>query len=263
MAQAERGGGAADTADDGALHIVGCGRGREIDRLLEERTVQRIGLVEDRERRAALPAVSSPSSAYSRPGMNPSMTAVVCASFRSAQHVRLPHERPQPRERRDEPFGVVGPHHAAAARQRDRFEDTGIRQWQMADGGWLMVDRPRERTRVPGRPASRRRSRVSSLCRGRGRALDGMPRQPELSSDAGRDDGRPVADDDQAVERPGGSRLEDGGHGRVLVVEADRNRVVLPRILDQVTPIRREDEFDPEPRGGVTERARLVAGRRR
>ncbi len=50
VAQAERGGGAADTADDGALHVVGCGRGREIDRLLEERAVQRIGLVEDRER---------------------------------------------------------------------------------------------------------------------------------------------------------------------------------------------------------------------
>jgi hypothetical protein len=51
--------------------------------------------------------------------------------------------------------------------------------------------------------------------------------------------------------------------GGVLVVEADRNRLVLPRILNQVTPIRRENEFGPEPRGGVTERARLVAGRRR
>jgi hypothetical protein len=50
------------------------------------------------------------------------------------QYVRLPHERLQPRERRGESFGVVGPHHAAAARKRDRFQDTGIGQWLMADG---------------------------------------------------------------------------------------------------------------------------------
>jgi hypothetical protein len=88
----------------------------------------------------------------------------------------------------------------------------------------------------------------AQLVSGRGRAFNGMPRQPEVPGDAGCDDGRPVANHDQAVERPDGGRLEDGGHRGVLVVEADRNRLVLPRILNQVTPIRREDEFGPEPR---------------
>ncbi len=53
-------------------------RGRDVDRFLEERTVERIGLVEDREH-VQLAVVSSPSSAYSRPGMNPSTSAVACA----------------------------------------------------------------------------------------------------------------------------------------------------------------------------------------
>jgi hypothetical protein len=57
--------------------------------------------------------------------------------------------------------------------------------------------------------------------------------------------------------------LEDRRHRRVLVVKPDRNRLVLPGILDQVTPIGAVDKLHPEPFGRVAERARLISGCRR
>ena len=126
-----------------------------------------------------------------------------------------------------------------------------------------MVDGDRERTTAPGRPASRRRSRVSSLCRAATAAGWRMPRQAEPLGDARADHGRAIADDEQAVERTHRGRLENRRDRGVLVVKPDRNRLVLPRILDQMTAIGREDELHPKPRGGIAKRARLVSGRRR
>jgi hypothetical protein len=47
--QTQRLRGRGDAGDDGALRLRGCRRGRQVNRLLEERTVQRIRLVEDRQ----------------------------------------------------------------------------------------------------------------------------------------------------------------------------------------------------------------------
>jgi hypothetical protein len=52
---------------------------------------------------------------------------------------RQPNQRAKASQGGSERRAVVGAHHAAAARQGDRFDDAGIRQWLMADGQWLMV----------------------------------------------------------------------------------------------------------------------------
>ena len=91
----------------------------------------------------------------------------------------------------------------------------------------------------------------------------GMPGQAETLRDACADDRRPIADHKQAIDRTGGGGLQDRRHRRVLVVEPNRNRGVPPRILDQMTPIGREDELRANPVRRVSKRTRLVAGRRR
>src|SRR5438093_13048929 len=102
-------------------------------------------------------------------------------------------------------------------------------------------------------------AREELVARDGGRAWR-MPRQTELFGDARGDHRRPVADDDDPVDRSSLRRLENRGGRCILVVKPNRNRAVLPGILDQVTPIRREDKLHPKPLGGLTKRARLVAG---
>jgi hypothetical protein len=51
MPQTKRAGRGGNGFDDRLLIALGCTRGRDVDRLLEERTIQWVRLVEDRERR--------------------------------------------------------------------------------------------------------------------------------------------------------------------------------------------------------------------
>ena len=51
--------------------------------------------------------------------------------------------------------------------------------------------------------------------------------------------------------------------GRVFVVEANRDRAVLPGIVDQVAAIGREHELHAQLLGGLAERPRLVSRSRR
>ena len=57
--------------------------------------------------------------------------------------------------------------------------------------------------------------------------------------------------------------VENRRHRRVFVVKPDRNRLILPGILDQVTPIGGVDELHPHPFGRLAERTRLITRRRR
>ena len=147
--------------------------------------------------------------------------------------------------------GIVGPHHAAAARQRDRLHDAGIRQWlsglrdrRMARSVDRHGEEPGHRQAGVAEPLARQ----LLVPRG-GRGVRRMPRQAETPRRRARRS--PSADRRRRARRRSGrvgGRLEDRGDRRVLVVEANRDRVVLPRILDQVTPIGREDELHAEPR---------------
>jgi hypothetical protein len=83
-----------------------------------------------------------------------------------------------------------------------------------------------------------------------------------LTSTCG-DDRRPVTEGNESIESAGPRGVDDRLHRSILVVEPDWNGTVLPRILEHVAPVGREDQLDAEPLGRFTERARLVPGRRR
>ena len=114
-----------------------------------------------------------------------------------------------------------------------------------------------------GRPASRSRSRLCSLLRatiGRERR---MAREPEAFENPRGNDRRPIADRKHAVDRALDRRVQDRRRRSELVVEADRQRLVAPRVVEHVAAIGRVDEIDAEPLRRLAERARLVSGRRR
>src|SRR5437762_14085519 len=94
-------------------------------------------------------------------------------------------------------------------------------------------------------------AREQLVARDRGRRRL-MPRQAESFGDARGNYRRPVADDHNPGDRSSLRRLENCVSRRVFVIKPDRNRAVLPRILDQVTPIGGEDELHPKPLGGLT-----------
>src|SRR5437870_11321576 len=104
----------------------------------------------------------------------------------------------------------------------------------MADGKWIMVDgqgfEPRHReTRVAEAFA-----RALFVAGDRG-GLRRVTRKTERLRDARGHHGRPVADREETIER---SARQNRGDGRVLVVKANRDRAVLPRVVDEVTTIR-------------------------
>ncbi len=131
--KAERARRAGDTVLDGPLRVVGCRRGRQIDRFLEERAVERIRLVEDRQH-LQRSVVQQPFQGVLAPGDEPfdECDRMCVIPFRA--HLGLLHQRPQALERGGQPRGIVGAHHAPAAGQGHRFHDAGIRQGLRAHG---------------------------------------------------------------------------------------------------------------------------------
>src|SRR5690242_14614316 len=83
------------------------------------------------------------------------------------------------------------------------------------------------------------------------RSFRRVPRDAQRLRGARGDDRRTIADDDDAVDWTIGGGVEDRAHRRLFVVEANRDRAVLPWVLDQVAAIGREDEFHAELLGGV------------
>src|SRR5919197_2280867 len=81
--------------------------------------------------------------------------------------------------------------------------------------------------------------------------------------DAGGDHRRAIADDEDGVNRPPASRIDNRVYRARLVMEANRNRVVLPRVFEHVAAIGREHELDAQTLGRLTKRARLITRCRR
>ena len=168
----------------------------------------------------------SPSSAYSRPGMNPSTSAVACASFRSA---RTSGCRISARSRSNaaaNAAAIVGAHHAAAAGQRDRLHDAGIRQGLMAE-----ADGADRRSSRHGTNHGHRQAGVAEPL-ARAAACGARRPRPPADATAGRALGDARARSPSADRRPRAGRRSDAARGRledrrdrrVLVVEPDRNR---------------------------------------
>jgi len=131
--QTQRLRGSADPVDDRALRLRGCGRGRQVNGLFEERAVQRIGLVEDRQ------SLQSPVTHQSLDGTFPPRDEPLDQRRRMrviplGAHVGLLHQRPQPLEGRGKSFRIIGAHHATAPRQGHGLNHARVGQGLRAEG---------------------------------------------------------------------------------------------------------------------------------
>ena len=217
-----------------ALHRRRRARRRHVDRLLEERTVERIGLVEDRQhlQRAvdehALDGVLLAGDERLRPGSR------ACVGIAQRAHVRSD-RAPAARARQRPPAraGVVGPYHAAAR----RTATTGLTTQGHGES------QPRGRS-VPGveRRANHGTGRpgiAETLAR---RApCDGWPRHRRRSATARRiasaaraaSTAGPIADGEHAVDRRCcAKRLLQRVAARRRLVKPHGDRVIAPGIVE-------------------------------
>ena len=181
-----RGRAVGDDARDALQRRRGEARRRHVDRLLEVRADERVGLVEERED-SSVPARRSPSTATSTPGTYSSTSSrpppAMCA-------MRRPRRSPR--------RGVVGADHAATGRTaRPASPRTGSRRRRHAFG---IVERPRTavgaRRRAPSAVAHRPPCRASPRP-----PRVGCGGDPRRSPARGGDEHALVVDGDDGVER--------------------------------------------------------------
>ncbi len=113
------------------------------------------------------------------------------------------------------------------------------------------------------RPAFSKRSRVARLFLAAAAASGGWPGSPSARITPRGDDGRTVADGEHAVQRSFRRRGQNVGHRSVFVVEANRDGVVAPGIVQLMTAIRRKHQIDRQRLRCLRERPRLISRRRR
>src|SRR5687768_12846278 len=90
-----------------------------------------------------------------------------------------------------------------------------------------------------------------------------MPRQSECLPDASREHRRPVANRHDAVDRCLTTRSTHRLDRPRLVVEAHRNRLVPPGIVDAIAPIAGKHQTNTQRIGRFSERPDLIPRRRR
>jgi hypothetical protein len=86
-----------------------------------------------------------------------------------------------------------------------------------------------------------------------------MPLEPERFSRARSKNTRPIADSDHAVNRRLPRAIGNGAKRAGDVMKPHRHGTVLPRIIEPMTPIRREHDLDAQPLRRVVECAELIA----
>ena len=134
-------------------------RRRDVDRLFEERAVERIGLVEDRKRRGARRRSARLRSRTRVPAMKPSTRIVSSRPLANRAHVLARQQRANARDSALELRRRVGAHHAAAARETERLDDAGERDARIAGARGCRLARLR-RTTAPADPRAANAARA-------------------------------------------------------------------------------------------------------
>ena len=196
------------------------------------------------------------------PRMNPSTSAVSCASLRSP---RMSGACSSDRSRSNAATSAG----SSSARITPRLPDSATRldDARKVDAAAASADRAEQIDRAePGHRqagVAQPLARQQLVARGGG-AAGGMPGRPSASQR--RAPRSPSAGRRRRARRRSASRPRPRAIASTdarLVVEPDRNRRVLPRILEHVAPVGGKHQIDPEPFGRVAERPRLISGRRR
>ena len=194
-------------------------RRRDVDGFLEERPVERIGLVEDGEHAEAA-VVEDSFHGELRAGNEPLNQDSVIGGIAHRLNLALRQQAGDALEGGDELFPIVSADHAAAPRQRERLQDAGRRHLGRQSRGIVGESKRREtraRSAVPrpmpiwraacGSPRAQRRGGAPAIQ---------APRGPR------RHHGRPIPDREEPVEGRRAGVGDDCLDRRVLVVEPNR-----------------------------------------
>ncbi len=238
------------TGADGGLRLLGEPRGRDVDRLLEERSVQRIRLVEQREG-VQLAADQQPLERHFR-ARDEFFHEDPVGALAQLEDLRRGQNRRDPFERGDELRLIKSADDAAARREDERLEHARVAHSRGGDG-----------RDIRGAPRGERRGRHArtgqqlahpELVPRRLHRRQGTRAQAEVPADRRRGHGREVIHGHHGVERtPGGKapHLLDGGsrsrqrQGEQVIRELPGHHVgaiggdhqvhvELPRRLDEV-----------------------------
>ena len=256
MRQADRASGKADSDRHLLLQLPRRAGRRDIDGFFEERAVQRIGFVEERQH-VERPMIQDSFDRELAALHEALDQRVVVRLMALVADVRRLQDTAQPIERADELRQAVRSHDAAAPREGERLHNTGERhraQERPGIGGHRCRQKPRH-----GQAGGAQRFPRAALVPGHGGGFGAVTRQSQGCEDAGTDHGRPVSHGQHAVERTGAGCLEHDRGRRSLVVEPDGDRAVHPRVLEHVAPVGPEDQIDADPLRRIAEGARLVA----
>ena len=233
-------------------------RGRHVDRLLEVRPVEGVGLVEERQHVELAP--DQEPLERDLPAGNEVLDQDLLPPLAELRRLRGLEDRRDPAERRDERGGVVRPDHAAAAGEDRRLEDARIGHAVGRGLGIVGDVEQREARRPHAGPCERLAHPV--LVAGRGDGVERARPETEALGDGGPDDRGPVVDGNHGVDpvapRELGHRLRRLGG----VVEVERQEVVRQRGLEDVRPLRRHHELDVELRRRGDEVLRAIRRRR-
>ena len=258
LREPERGTGRDRDALDRGLRGRGQARGRHVDRLLEERAVERIRLVEERERLQAAPQ----QEALER-NLAPRHERLHQQVLRGAAgdaHVVAAENRGDALERGDEAGGVVGPNDAAARRQGEGLEDA--REGDGAGEALGVVGEPHE-AEARHRHARRGEALAHLVLVARGVDRGGRARlEPEALGDRGGGLRRAVVDADDGVERVARGEARGGLRRGGGPVEVEGQQGVGSVRLEGAGALGRAHEVRAERASGVDEGLGPV-GRRR
>ena len=170
------------------------------------------------------------------------------------------HDRAEPIERGNQRGLVVGAHHAAAAGQGDRLHHAWKVDRQQGPRVRGEIDRSKPGSGQAG--IAQPLTGQSLAARDRDRR-ERVPGQVEHLARGRRDDARPIPHGEHAVDRLLDRGPRDGLDRRALMVEPDRQRRVLPRIVQDVAAIGGKHQIHAKPFSRVAKRSGLIPRRRR
>jgi len=220
LGQPQRRAGGGGGRADGALHAVRQARGRHVDGLLEERPLQRVGLVEERQH-----VQRSPDQQAFQGDLEAGHVFLgkqIARGVAGHRDVVADEQRRDAPEGHDELLGGVGADDPAAGRQAQRLQHAGKRDAARGQHGVLA-----ERDAPEARHRQARRGQALAHLELVARGGDGGRRagpQSETLGDGGGSGGGDVIHADHGGQRAPGAPLDHArrGLGRVAEVEGQQ-----------------------------------------
>ena len=255
VSQAQRPGAEGRRFAQGRLRRLRKARRGHVDRLLEERPLERIGLVEEGQG-SQLAAREEPLE-----GDLGAVHVVLDEDFigrgPALEDIGRRQDRLDAAPCGSEPLGVVGADHSPAPGEKRRLEDAGVR-----DSGRRAIRSAAERENMVGRrrrAAPREELPHPFLVPRRRDRFQGVVRQPQRFRDRGRRDDRVLVDADGRRDRGGLRELGDAPRAARRVAEVQREQTLRIERFHGARLLRGDRHRDAELLGGPQEVARPVA----